>query len=61
MRKDFYFLSCGKILGYYYELDASNSRPKFDSRVTPASTLKNFIANAKKIYNDKKIIINKVG
>lgn len=61
MKKDSKFVFFGKILGYYYELDDTNSVAKKDSLITPASTVVWFKENAKKAYKNKKVIFNKVG
>lgn len=55
------FIFYGKILGFYYELDETNSKAKEKSEITPATTIKDFKKNAKKAYPQKKIIFNKVG
>lgn len=55
------FIFYGKILGFYYELDATNTRAKENSEITPATTVKGFKQNAKKAYPHQKIIFNKVG
>ena len=55
------FIFYGKILGFYYELDETNSKAKEKSKITPATTAKAFKENAKKVYSDRKIVFNKVG
>ena len=55
------FIFFGKILGFYYELNESNSKVKENSEIIPASTIKDFKKNAKKAYPNQKIVFNKVG
>ena len=55
------FIFFGKILGYYYELDESNTTAKKDSKIALASTVKEFKENARKAFAGQKIIFYKVG
>lgn len=55
------FVFYGKILGYYRELSEDSTTPKVDSPVYPASTLKWFKENARKVYAGEKIVFLKVG
>lgn len=55
------FVFFGKILGFYYELDESNSKQLEASKIFPASTVAEFKKNARKAYPNVKIIFNKVG
>lgn len=55
------FIFYGKILGYYYELDETNSKALKGSNIFPAPTKYEFIKNSRKAYPDYKLIFNKVG
>lgn len=51
----------GKILGFYYQLDDTNSNKLKTSILQPASTQKEFEKNARKAYSEYKVVFNKVG